>query len=671
MTRKGQPKVRTGCLTCKSRKVKCDEAKPACVRCTSTGRKCDGYAVVVPSNRALARARSRTMRLNAALAQASAAWDGDMDEEKVLEHFRRKIAPMMPGHLEGQFWTDIMPRMSRTEPSFRQAMAVISSLMPGLADDADEGGGGSPQAAADPYSRVMRVLGGNTRKQKPGVDSQALGGGGSRSGSGSGSGSGQTRASSHPFSVQIDSPASSSSASLPSTGRLSATPLPDSSSRAEHSQASISTSTSASTATTTALASPQPYEDEGEADPRTHSEVNITLTGCLLFITVDFLRHGLEAAMEQLASGIEVLNNVDYSELAPTTVTDVLPKFYRLSIIQLCFYERPGFPTLNLNYGAAPRYDLGPYDKKTSIYRPQCAVDTILLDAITYIRSASPDSRTDSRLNTKGGPLMDAEQTALCGALDRWHAAFAAFIREPRRDAADTPLPPHTDVIRAETEMKYLAARICVCVCRSLDESVYDHFREGFRRIVALARDIYARCPELPPDSTQYSFSFQMSYLPLLEFVIAKCRWLDVRHQAYTIVAQLARRSRVRDDPVTTPGGGGGVGGGGGLRLVVGARHITAEHNAKMDEITAANARLFSLPAEEMRVRDYRTDARFADLMPAIHAEDRCERPLARQVPYTQRLLLRCGSYELDETARWVARDTSSSSSSSVSSSAE
>ncbi|KAK4244446.1 hypothetical protein C7999DRAFT_17307 [Corynascus novoguineensis] len=36
-------KVRSGCLTCKKRKVKCDEAKPHCRRCTGTGRLCEGY----------------------------------------------------------------------------------------------------------------------------------------------------------------------------------------------------------------------------------------------------------------------------------------------------------------------------------------------------------------------------------------------------------------------------------------------------------------------------------------------------------------------------------------------------------------------------------------------------------------------------------------------------
>ncbi|KAH6698443.1 hypothetical protein BKA61DRAFT_530626 [Leptodontidium sp. MPI-SDFR-AT-0119] len=38
-----KPKVSTGCKTCKIRHVKCDEGKPACKRCVSTGRKCDGY----------------------------------------------------------------------------------------------------------------------------------------------------------------------------------------------------------------------------------------------------------------------------------------------------------------------------------------------------------------------------------------------------------------------------------------------------------------------------------------------------------------------------------------------------------------------------------------------------------------------------------------------------
>lgn len=35
------PKSRTGCLTCKKRRIKCDEARPACSRCTASGRECE------------------------------------------------------------------------------------------------------------------------------------------------------------------------------------------------------------------------------------------------------------------------------------------------------------------------------------------------------------------------------------------------------------------------------------------------------------------------------------------------------------------------------------------------------------------------------------------------------------------------------------------------------
>ncbi|KAI1284339.1 hypothetical protein F5Y07DRAFT_1056 [Xylaria sp. FL0933] len=45
-------KARTGCLTCKRRKVKCDEAKPACARCVKSGHRCAGYEPLPPPKKA-------------------------------------------------------------------------------------------------------------------------------------------------------------------------------------------------------------------------------------------------------------------------------------------------------------------------------------------------------------------------------------------------------------------------------------------------------------------------------------------------------------------------------------------------------------------------------------------------------------------------------------------
>ncbi|KAH8681720.1 hypothetical protein BX600DRAFT_505378 [Xylariales sp. PMI_506] len=38
-------KVKSGCRTCKIRRVKCDEGRPSCRRCVSTGRPCEGYGI--------------------------------------------------------------------------------------------------------------------------------------------------------------------------------------------------------------------------------------------------------------------------------------------------------------------------------------------------------------------------------------------------------------------------------------------------------------------------------------------------------------------------------------------------------------------------------------------------------------------------------------------------
>ena len=45
-SRRPHAKAKSGCLTCKIRRKKCDETRPSCQRCLSTGRKCDGYAHV-------------------------------------------------------------------------------------------------------------------------------------------------------------------------------------------------------------------------------------------------------------------------------------------------------------------------------------------------------------------------------------------------------------------------------------------------------------------------------------------------------------------------------------------------------------------------------------------------------------------------------------------------
>ncbi|OAA69829.1 C6 zinc finger domain protein [Cordyceps fumosorosea ARSEF 2679] len=60
------PKVKTGCITCRVRRVKCDETKPHCKRCTAYGYVCDGYATTPGLPVSAAHQNHNTVRKSAA-----------------------------------------------------------------------------------------------------------------------------------------------------------------------------------------------------------------------------------------------------------------------------------------------------------------------------------------------------------------------------------------------------------------------------------------------------------------------------------------------------------------------------------------------------------------------------------------------------------------------------
>ncbi|BCR95142.1 Zn(II)2Cys6 transcription factor domain-containing protein [Aspergillus luchuensis] len=97
------------------RRVKCDERKPACLRCTSTNRKCDGYMSMPYS-----------IRIAKQLAQVTAFVSPA--ESRALEFFFRKSAAHLAGYFTASFWTRTVLQLSLTEPTIRQAIAAIGFL---------------------------------------------------------------------------------------------------------------------------------------------------------------------------------------------------------------------------------------------------------------------------------------------------------------------------------------------------------------------------------------------------------------------------------------------------------------------------------------------------------------------------------------------------------------
>ncbi|KAL5113651.1 hypothetical protein ACEQ8H_008466 [Pleosporales sp. CAS-2024a] len=129
-----KPKNRTGCKTCKIRKVKCDEEKPFCKRCTSTGRTCDGYDVNfrpqtntsrvhchLSPGKELARSLSPVplapaLRLNTAREQAS------------FEFFTTHAVSSLRGFMDSPFWQRELLQAAHQHESIQHCIVALGAM---------------------------------------------------------------------------------------------------------------------------------------------------------------------------------------------------------------------------------------------------------------------------------------------------------------------------------------------------------------------------------------------------------------------------------------------------------------------------------------------------------------------------------------------------------------
>ncbi|KAL2841533.1 hypothetical protein BJX68DRAFT_172989 [Aspergillus pseudodeflectus] len=107
-------KSRTGCKTCKVRRVKCGEEKPSCVRCSSTGRRCDYTNTATAAQSAVARA----------LPTISA----ESRERRAFEYYYFSAAPSLSDALDLDFWRGTVLQICRSEPAVWDAIVALSTL---------------------------------------------------------------------------------------------------------------------------------------------------------------------------------------------------------------------------------------------------------------------------------------------------------------------------------------------------------------------------------------------------------------------------------------------------------------------------------------------------------------------------------------------------------------
>lgn len=107
------------------RRVKCDEGKPSCVRCQSTGRICDGYTTVNSKTSLLAQQTSPPLLLSRIPISAEL---GSEQERHYFSFFHKNTAAVLAGYFDSSFWERLVLQVSVSEPAVRHAIVALGSL---------------------------------------------------------------------------------------------------------------------------------------------------------------------------------------------------------------------------------------------------------------------------------------------------------------------------------------------------------------------------------------------------------------------------------------------------------------------------------------------------------------------------------------------------------------
>lgn len=107
-------KVFTGCVKCKQRRVKCDEKKPACLRCLKYGVSCSGYQPP------MARIFEIKARPQFASAEEKANYDYFVQSgSKILALFQMTSLP---------FWTRLAPQLAENNATVRHGLIALGAI---------------------------------------------------------------------------------------------------------------------------------------------------------------------------------------------------------------------------------------------------------------------------------------------------------------------------------------------------------------------------------------------------------------------------------------------------------------------------------------------------------------------------------------------------------------
>lgn len=159
-------KVRTGCITCKERRVKCDERKPTCLRCTRAGQMCKGYRSLLsepgprrpePVIRKLLPRQNPSQSSGLSITVGRALPSIRLSGSDVLyfDFFRSEAVNELSGYLPSSFWSRTVLCETLTDPCIRHAiLALGAASYPSVARNHHLPSSPSSDATSDTHGRA-------------------------------------------------------------------------------------------------------------------------------------------------------------------------------------------------------------------------------------------------------------------------------------------------------------------------------------------------------------------------------------------------------------------------------------------------------------------------------------------------------------------------------------
>ncbi|KAF2169197.1 hypothetical protein M409DRAFT_20420 [Zasmidium cellare ATCC 36951] len=488
-------KSRSGCTTCKSRRIKCDETHPECRNCINGGRTCGGYM-----NRASPITISKTSRslIGQRLSQTLGLQE---NERRTFDYFLSWTAPRMAGALDKDFWCGQVLQVAQSEPIVLDALLAISILYEHPQFMKSFYPPGDPEISTDPKFQNGVVNIAHPAFSKPPIDEfhvTAL--------------MHYNRAISR-FKERMDE-----GTATPLLALLTCTLFICTEVIRDHVFGALGLFTQG-------IKLLSQYEPNGDTD-----------TALFLNLRLMFARFGLQTALFGHSGRVEVpadLTDVNTEE-GFSDILHARTSLYALTTeVHDCiraaaeFSVGPGanlpptnfvddYPTRAVRPG-----DVVGINKGVSRLYYGCvddsavATDMGLKNGSGAVRMPPPDYSTPISPSDE----ILGRQSTLRERLLQWHDAFKK-----------TPFCQVEDETNANLLMQCHIFMVWLDACLSPFEMAFDQFAEKFEEILRLA-DIFTRCkPDRP------TFTLEAGVMPHLYFVATKCRVPSLRRRAVELM---------------------------------------------------------------------------------------------------------------------------------------